>query len=168
MNNIEPAVEAYIGLGSNLGDSIATLKSACQAIAQPDSIHLLALSPFYRSKPVGPQDQPDFINAVLRIGTTLSAEHLLNHLQDIENRHGRERTLHWGPRTLDLDILLYADSQLHSQRLIIPHPELHRRNFVLYPLLQVAPSSLWIPGLDMSLAALVAACPDQGLEQIER
>lgn len=161
----ETAIEAYLGLGSNLGDSIATLKSACLAIAAVDGIQLLALSAFYRSKPVGPQDQPDFVNAALRIGTTLSAEQLLDALQSIENQHGRIRTQHWGPRTLDLDILLYDDQQINTQRLRIPHPEIPFRGFVLYPLQEIAPADIVIPGLD-SLSALVASCPKDGLEKI--
>lgn len=159
------AIEAYLGLGSNLGDSIATLKSACLAIAAVDGIQLLALSAFYRSKPVGPQDQPDFVNAALRIGTTLSADQLLDALQSIENQHGRVRTQHWGPRTLDLDILLYDDQQINTQRLRIPHPEIPFRGFVLYPLQEIAAADLVIPGLG-SLSALVASCPKDGLEKI--
>ena len=161
----DTAIEAYLGLGSNLGDSVATLKSACLDIAAVDGIQLLALSAFYRSKPVGPKDQPDFVNAVLRIGTTLSPEQLLDALQAIENHHGRVRTQHWGPRTLDLDILLYDDQQIDTQRLRIPHPEIPFRGFVLYPLQEIAPADLAISGLD-SLSALIASCPRDGLERI--
>jgi len=161
----ETAVEAYIGLGSNLGDSEATLKSACLAITAVDGIQLLAVSAFYRSKPVGPQDQPDYVNAAIRIGTRLSAEQLLDTLQAIENQHGRVRTQHWGPRTLDLDILLYDEQQINTQRLRIPHPEIPFRGFVLYPLAEIAPANLVIPGLD-SLSTLIASCPKDGLERI--
>ena len=161
----QTAVEAYLGLGSNLGHSAATLKSACLAIAAVDGIQLLALSAFYRSKPVGPQDQPDFVNAALRISTTLSAEQLLDALQLIENQHHRVRTQHWGPRTLDLDILLYDEQQIETPRLRIPHPEMPFRGFVLYPLQEIAPSDLSIPGSG-SLSALIASCPNDGLEKI--
>ena len=161
----ETAVEAYLGLGSNLGDSVATLKSACLAIAAVDGIQLLALSAFYRSKPVGPQDQPDFVNAAVRVGTSLSAEQLLDTLQAIENQHGRVRTQHWGPSTLDVDILLYDDQQIATERLRIPHPEIPFRGFVLYPLQEIAPAELAIPGLN-SLSTLIASCPKDGLEKI--
>ena len=161
----QAAAEAYIGLGSNLGDSVATLKSACLAIAAVDGIQILAISSFYRSQPVGPQDQPDFVNAAIRVGTTLSAEQLLDALQAIENQHGRVRTQHWGPRTLDLDILLYDDQQINNQRLRIPHPEIPFRGFVLYPLQEIAPADLVIPGLG-SLSTLIASCPKNGLEKI--
>lgn len=161
------AIEAYIGLGSNLGNSVATLKNACLNIASHGAIQLLAVSPFYRSKPVGPQDQPDFTNAVIRIATNLSPEALLDVLQDIENQHGRVRTQHWGPRTLDLDILLYDQQCQHSNRLTIPHPELANRAFVLYPLRDVAPTELLIPGLQYSLTALLAQRPPDELEKIE-
>lgn len=162
----ETAVEAYLGLGSNLGDSIATLKSACLALAAVEGIQLLAVSAFYRSRPVGPQDQPDYVNAAIRIGTKLSAEALLDALHIIENQHGRVRTQHWGPRTLDLDILLYDDQQIQTQRLRVPHPEIPFRGFVLYPLQEIAPADLHIPGLD-SLRNLLASCPQDGLEKID-
>ncbi len=166
MNMDSVAVEVYLGLGSNLGNPIANLKSACTAISQIDGVQLLALSPFYSSKPIGPQDQPDYVNAAIRLSTHLSAQQLLEQLQAIENQHGRIRTVRWGARTLDLDILLYGDSQVHDSQLTIPHIEMSKRSFVLYPLADIAPAGLMIPGLGTTLAALVAACPAEGLEKI--
>lgn len=132
---------AYIGLGSNQGESIATLKSALKQLAEHASIKLQTVSNFYQTKPIGPQNQPDYVNAVAGLTTDLSAQALLAVLLEIERLHGRVRdpNLRWGPRTLDLDLLLYGDEIIQEANLIVPHPELCKRAFVIYPFLEIAP-----------------------------
>mgnify|MGYP006274238979 CR=1 FL=1 len=164
MIDSQTPVEAYIGLGSNLDNPVANLHSAYQAISNLAEVSCLALSPFYSSKPVGPQDQPDYVNAVLRINTTLSAQQLLAELQQIETAHGRIRNIRWGARTLDLDILLFGNTVINDANLIVPHVEMANRGFVLYPLADIAPSDLQIG--QSSLAQLLAACPADGLHKI--
>ncbi|MDX8127898.1 2-amino-4-hydroxy-6-hydroxymethyldihydropteridine diphosphokinase [Methylomonas sp. OY6] len=165
MTLAKSAVEAYIGLGSNLEDSVDHVNRARQEIAALPGVVEIAFSPLYRSLPVGPQDQPDYVNAVLRISTELEPLVLLRQLQQIENQHGRLRNVRWGARTLDLDVLLYAQQRINEPDLIVPHPELPKRAFVLYPLADVASSDLQIPDLD-SLSQLLAACPPDGLRKI--
>ncbi|MFZ1342492.1 2-amino-4-hydroxy-6-hydroxymethyldihydropteridine diphosphokinase [Thiothrix eikelboomii] len=132
---------AYIGLGSNQGDSLTILKAALKQLAEHSAIELQAVSSFYQTKPVGPQDQPDYVNAVACFSTRLSAQALLAMLLEIERLHGRVRDPHlrWGPRTLDLDLLLYGNEVIQDSNLIVPHPELCKRAFVVYPLLEIAP-----------------------------
>lgn len=130
---------AYISLGSNLADPVRQIE---QALDELDGLPLTrrsTCSPLYRSRPVGPQDQPDFVNAVARIATRLSPLALLDQLQALEQRHRRVRQRHWGPRTLDLDLLLFANRRLTSARLTLPHPGLLERIFVLIPLADIAP-----------------------------
>jgi 2-amino-4-hydroxy-6-hydroxymethyldihydropteridine diphosphokinase len=128
----------YIGLGSNLGNSIETIQSAFTALESHPEITLKQASSLYGSKPHGPQDQPDYINAVAKIETQLKPDDLLDVLQQIENSHNRVRTgQHWGPRTLDLDLLLYADQVIETKRLSVPHPRMTERGFVLYPLAEI-------------------------------
>jgi 2-amino-4-hydroxy-6-hydroxymethyldihydropteridine diphosphokinase len=116
---------------------------------------------------MGPADQPDYINAVAALATRLSALELLDALQTIEQQQGRVREgERWGPRTLDLDLLLYGDQQIHTDRLTVPHPRLGERNFVMYPLHDITGDDLLIPGLD-TLGHLLQACPRQGLELVE-
>lgn len=158
-------VEAYIGLGSNLGNSIETLNSAYQAIAALKTTEALALSGFYQTKPMGPQDQPDYVNAVAKIRTELTAQALLQALQAIENQHGRIRLQRWGARTLDLDLLLYGQAIISTENLQVPHPGLAERNFVLYPLADIAPADLMIPDQG-SLAQLLAACPANDMQRL--
>lgn len=129
----------YLGLGSNLGDPVAQLNNALRALKTHPAISLLSCSAFYGSKAVGPGTQPDFANAAARIETPLPPAQLLLELQDIENRQGRERSLRWGARTLDIDILLYSDQVIDTPHLQIPHPRLTERAFVLLPLLEIAP-----------------------------
>jgi len=128
---------AYIALGANLGEPLAQALSALRQIAALSETRITATSSWYRSKAIGPQ-QPDYVNGVARIETTLLPLALLDSLQQIELAHGRERLQHWGPRTLDLDLLLYDQLTLHSERLTLPHPQLALRNFVLVPLLEIA------------------------------
>ncbi|MEJ2316430.1 MAG: 2-amino-4-hydroxy-6-hydroxymethyldihydropteridine diphosphokinase [Gammaproteobacteria bacterium] len=137
---------AYIGLGSNLDNPRNQVVDAFHELAETDGIRLLARSSLYLSEPLGPQDQPDFINAAAAIETTLAPQSLLEALQAIEQRHARKRERHWGPRTLDLDLLLYDDEHIRHPDLTVPHPGIAERSFVLLPLQEIAPE-LVIPGL---------------------
>ncbi|MGB8713591.1 MAG: 2-amino-4-hydroxy-6-hydroxymethyldihydropteridine diphosphokinase [Onishia taeanensis] len=145
---------AYIGLGSNLDGPRDHVERALRELDGLKLTRLAAASSCYASRPVGPQDQPDFINAVAHIETRLSPLALLDQLQALEQRHARVRRRHWGPRTLDLDLLLYDDQCLDHPRLRLPHPEIARRAFVVVPLHELAPT-LELPGLG-SLAVLPA------------
>lgn len=158
-------VTAYIGLGSNLDDPVLHVQQACGELNQLPTSQLLACSALYRSPPMGPTDQPDYINAVAAIKTTLAPHQLLAELQVIEQRHGRKRERRWGARTLDLDLLIYADMTLSDVTLTLPHPGLAERDFVLYPLQEIAPT-LIVPGLG-ALDLLVGNCPAKGLSKYE-
>lgn len=136
----------FIGLGSNLEDPRSQLERAFTELEGLPETRLIARSSMYRSAPMGYQEQPEFVNAVAEIETALSPQSLLQCLLRIEHRHGRERTFRNAPRTLDLDILLYGDVQLHEHGLTIPHPQMHLRPFVLQPLLEIAPDT-GIPGI---------------------
>lgn len=136
----------FIGVGSNLQDPLQQVKDALVALGQVPDTRCIESSSLYRSKPMGPTDQPDYINAVVELETTLSARMLLQQLQNIEAKQGRVRGAeHWGPRTLDLDILLYNQYIIDDSGLKIPHSGMHERAFVLYPLHEIAPD-LQIPG----------------------
>jgi len=139
-------IKVYIGLGSNLDDPQSQLKKAIIAMEMVPSTSVVKTSSFYRSKPVGPQDQSDYVNAVVELDTELSASVLLDYLQAIENDQGRERKVKWGARTLDLDILLFGDEIINDDRLQIPHVEMQNRGFVLLPLNEIF-SDCIIPGV---------------------
>jgi len=140
-------MQSYIGLGSNLDNPELQLEKALAALRDIPNTSLVKYSSFYRSMPLGPSDQPDFINAVALLDSGLTAGQLLSQLQSIENRQGRVRNgQRWGPRILDLDILLYGDQVIDEPELTVPHPGIRYRNFVLMPLLELAPD-LEIPGL---------------------
>lgn len=157
---------AYIGLGSNLANPAKQIRSARQAISRLDGVTEFAFSSLYRSSPMGPQDQPDYINAVMAIKTSISAVALFRCLQVIENEHGRVRTgQRWGARTLDLDLLVYGDEKINQIDLTVPHVGIAERAFVLYPLFEIAPK-LVIPGLG-AVSALIAHCPQDGLAKME-
>jgi len=153
------AIELYIGLGSNLGDPQQQVNQALLELAALPDCELLQHSQLYRSDPVGPQDQPDYINAVAKLRTRLQPEALLDQLQALERSHHRVRGQHWGARTLDLDILLFGDLQIDSARLNVPHPYMNKRSFVLYPLQEIAPD-LRLPNGN-SINQLIAEC-DRG------
>jgi 2-amino-4-hydroxy-6-hydroxymethyldihydropteridine diphosphokinase len=156
---------AYIGLGSNLGNPVEQLEEALKAIQEHSQMHLLASSHFYASSPMGPQNQPDYVNAVCKIKTSLQPQELLSTLQDIENQQGRERVgERWGPRTLDLDILLYNDLELNTTKLTVPHYGMKDREFVLVPLFEISPDLIMQDG--RSLATWVAKCNLDGLYRI--
>lgn len=156
---MSPATRAAVGLGSNLGKCEATLQSAVQALGALSDTRLEAVSALYRTAAWGIEDQPDFINAVALIQTTLAPLALLDALLAIEQAHGRQRSAdaggRWGPRVLDLDILLYGQDVIHTLRLQVPHPHLHRRAFALAPLVEVWPQA-HIPGHGAAHAALQA------------
>ncbi|WP_184448131.1 2-amino-4-hydroxy-6-hydroxymethyldihydropteridine diphosphokinase [Xanthomonas sp. 3498] len=144
---METPVQACIGLGGNLGDAAATLRAALAALDTLPQTRLLRASQLYRSPAWGREDQPDFINAAALVATTLPAPVLLQSLLDLESRHGRQRLPgeRWGPRTLDLDLLLYAEAVIDLPGLQVPHPFLHQRAFVLLPLAEIAAEAV-VPG----------------------
>ena len=132
-------MQVWIGMGSNLDQPIEHLINAQYQLMNEVYVKDFVISSFYQSKPVGPQDQPDFVNAVCTFRTYLSPEALLTQLQNIEGMHGRIKKRHWGERTLDLDILLYADRVINTAYLTVPHPEMLNRSFVIYPALEINP-----------------------------
>lgn len=161
---------AYIGLGSNLDDPVTQVTTALQELGAIADTRCIARSGLYQSTAMiamGAADQPDYINAVAALDTGLAPMQLLEALQAIEQRHGRTRNGEkWGPRTLDLDLLLYENRQLATEHLIIPHPGLHERNFVLYPLAELAPD-IDIPGRG-PLPDLLSRCGREGLVRLEQ
>jgi len=154
--------QCFIALGSNLGDSLGQLESALQSIAALQHCELLVRSPWYRSAAIGPGPQPDYINGVSGVETSLQPSDLLHKLQVIERAHGRERGERWAARTLDLDILLYGDHSINEPDLQVPHPRMKDRNFVLYPLNDLAPD-LTLP-CGTTLESLLQSCPRNGLQ----
>lgn len=155
-------IPAYIGLGANLGDAIATIKRAATEISTLPGISSLALSSLYRSAPVDASG-PDYINAVARIHTVMTADELLRALQGVELLHGRLRPYRNAPRSLDLDLLLYGDERIHSADLIVPHPRMHERAFVLQPLLELSPDIQLEQG---PVQSLLNACCGQMIERL--
>ncbi|MFW0881472.1 2-amino-4-hydroxy-6-hydroxymethyldihydropteridine diphosphokinase [Cronobacter dublinensis] len=132
---------AYIALGSNLAEPLSQVNDALAALAQIPHSRIVATSPFYRTPPLGPQDQPDYLNAAVALETTLTAEALLDNTQRIELQQGRVRKAErWGPRTLDLDIMLFGDETINTERLTVPHYDMKNRAFMLLPLAQIAPA----------------------------
>lgn len=157
---------AYIALGSNLQDPAYQLRTAVTALGRLPDSHIEGISAIYRSAAVGPGPQPDYLNAVLRLDTRLPPMTLLDALQKIERDQGRVRGVRWGARTLDLDLLLYGDLQIDTPRLTVPHPAMHQRNFVLYPLREINDANLLLPGAT-DLDTLVAQCPRGDLVKID-
>lgn len=155
---------AFIGLGANLGDVVGQLSRGLEDLAALPGTRLVARSSWYRSAPVGVGPQPDYVNAVAEIETELEPRRLLEALLEIERRHGRVREVPNSPRTLDLDVLIYADLRCHEHGLTIPHPRLHERAFVLRPLLEIAPECV-IPGLGPA-ADFTAAVAGQAVEKL--
>jgi 2-amino-4-hydroxy-6-hydroxymethyldihydropteridine diphosphokinase len=156
---------AYIGLGSNLATPLLQLRSALNALSALPQSSVVAHSSFYISDPLGPADQPRYVNAVAALDTGLSPLALLDALQTIELEQGRTRKAErWGPRTLDLDILLFGNRQIDEPRLTVPHYHMHARAFVLYPLAEIAPE-LHLPD-GRPISELLEACPYVGLERL--
>jgi 2-amino-4-hydroxy-6-hydroxymethyldihydropteridine diphosphokinase len=132
--------KTYIAIGSNLDDPIKQVKSGIKQLSKLPKSHLISVSQLYQSPPIESDDQPDYINAVVKLETSLAAHDLLTELERIEFAHGRTRnTRRWGPRTLDLDLILFDDLSINTSRLIVPHPEFHKRAFVLVPLYEIEP-----------------------------
>ena len=156
---------AYIGLGSNLATPMLQLRSALDALSALPQSSVAAHSSFYISDPLGPADQPRYVNAVAALDTGLSPLALLDALQTIELEQGRTRKAErWGPRTLDLDILLFGNLHIDEPRLTVPHYHMHARAFVLYPLAEIAPDLRLPDGRPIS--ELLEACPYVGLERL--
>lgn len=149
---------AYIGMGSNLQDPLLQLRLAYTALKALSQSRVDRVSGLYRSTAVGPGSQPDYLNAAACLFTALPPETLLEELQRIEQAQGRVRSEQWGPRTLDLDILLYGDISMTSASLTIPHPRIPERNFVLYPLREISDTTLVLPGGE-DIDTLVQNCP---------
>jgi 2-amino-4-hydroxy-6-hydroxymethyldihydropteridine diphosphokinase len=154
----------YIGMGSNLADPAEQLRSAVEALTQLPQTELIGVSGFYQSDSLLP-GQPRYTNAVAALDSTLPPLELLDALQAIENGQGRERLERWGPRTLDLDIVLFGDRLIDEPRLKVPHYHMQERAFVLYPLAELAPADLRLAD-GRSLSDLLAACPFVGLERL--
>lgn len=155
---------AYVALGANLGDPVASIRAAFGALANLPESRVTRSSSLYRTAPLGITEQPEFINAVAALETSLAPESLLEALLDLETRFGRIRAEKDGPRVLDLDLLLYNDQQLSLPRLTLPHPRLHLRAFVLYPLAELAPG-LALPGRG-TIAAWLPAVANQAITRL--
>lgn len=157
-------VPAYIGVGSNLGDSRARVLAAFEALGALRLTHSVARSRLYRTRPFGPVQQGDFINAVAGILTQLPAAELLQALRDVETAAGRVRAERWGPRTLDLDLLVYGSERIQTPELQVPHPGIAERGFVLAPLHDIAPT-LQVPGVGR-VEVLLRALPETGIAEV--
>lgn len=157
-------MRAYVGLGSNLGDRTAHLLLGLSALSRLPDTHLLRLSPIYETEPVGPS-QPPYLNLVAELETELPPRALLGEMLRIERAQGRERRERWGPRTLDLDLLLYGDLVLKEEDLEVPHPRLHQRAFVLVPLLDLLPEGRH-PLLGQSFRELLASLDTSGVRPL--
>lgn len=152
---------AYIAIGSNLASPLEQVNAAVQALGEIPQSRIVAVSSFYRTPPLGPQDQPDYLNAAVALETTLAPDALLDHTQRIELQQGRVRKAErWGPRTLDLDIMLFGDEVINSPRLTVPHYDMKNRGFMLWPLFEIAPDLHFPDG-----PALRAVLDDLGAEK---
>lgn len=153
-------VRVYVGVGSNLGNPVENVASAVTALGKLPSASSLVCSSFFTSEPIGYENQADFVNAVCMLETRMQPQQLLETLHQIEQKAGRQRDgVRWGPRTLDLDLLLYGDSVISTPTLVVPHPRMHERAFVLYPLQEISPY-LEIPGAG-TVAELAGRCSEQ-------
>lgn len=153
---------AYIALGSNQASPLEQVSSALDALAAIPHSRVVAISSFYRTPPLGPQDQPDYLNAAVVLETDLPAEALLDQTQRIELEHGRVRKEErWGPRTLDLDIMLFGSEVIHTERLTVPHYDMKNRAFMLVPLLEIAPDCRFPGG--QTVAEILANLSQEGI-----
>jgi 2-amino-4-hydroxy-6-hydroxymethyldihydropteridine diphosphokinase len=153
--SVRPAVTAYIAFGANLGDRQQNIRAALAKLARTDGIELTRVSSFLDNPAIGgPPDSPAFINAVAEIHTTLGSHALLHSLLQIESDLGRTRRDKWAPRTIDIDLLLFGDQIISSQELVVPHPLMHERRFVLQPLAEIAPDAVH-PVLQMTIEGLL-------------
>lgn len=158
------SVDAFVALGSNLGDPVRQIHAAFSALAGLPGTTVVAVSALYANPPIGPQDQPEFVNAVARLHTTLSAQTLLVELKRLEAAAGRQGTRHWGERVLDLDLLTYADEESADPALLLPHPGIASRRFVLVPWLDIAPDARLPDGRE--IAALLVDAPAHPLQRL--
>jgi 2-amino-4-hydroxy-6-hydroxymethyldihydropteridine diphosphokinase len=157
---------AYIALGSNLDNPAGQLRDGLDELSKLPHCQLDGVSSAYSSAAVGPGEQPDYLNAVAKLTTQLSPTQLLQATQAIENKQGRTREQRWGARTLDLDIVLYGEREIQTSDLQIPHPRMFERNFVLYPLAEIAGAHLVLPCGGV-LESLLAKCPQGDLQQTQ-
>lgn len=165
--NRHKKVSAYVGIGSNLDDSVRLVQESIEFLHESEHCCVRAKSALYRSEPWGFHDQPQFINAVCRIGTTLKPNELLDNLLQIEAQLGRVRGgMRFGPRRIDLDLLLYGKLSMNSENLTLPHPRMHERRFVLEPLVEID-MNIEIPGKGRAVDLLLE-CQDQGLETLDQ
>lgn len=156
---------AYLGLGSNLGDRLASLQAAVEALHADPRTTVLAVSSVYQTAPVGGPEQEDFLNIAVRVATRRSPLKLLRLCQEVEATLGRERTVRWGPRTIDIDVLLYGPRTVATRSLEIPHPRLAERPFALIPLIEVAPGEALPDGTTLT-AALTRLVPITGVTMV--
>ncbi|MGB1237032.1 MAG: 2-amino-4-hydroxy-6-hydroxymethyldihydropteridine diphosphokinase [Pseudomonadales bacterium] len=163
LETTDKQVTCYIGIGANLSEPIAQVETAIKKLQSLPHSTWIGASPLFSTAPVGPQDQPDYINAVAVLSTELEAHSLLDQLQAIENEHLRVRERHWGPRTLDLDILLYGDAKIATARLNVPHPYMTERSFVLAPLATLAPD---LNVNNQTVLQWLEQCPSGGIQQL--
>lgn len=161
MTTVE-TVLVYIGLGSNIGQPFQQIKDALAKLAELPDTTILNDSGYYLSSPMGPEDQPDFVNAVVQLSTRLGVFDLLDRCQAIERSQGRVKTRHWGERNIDLDILLYGDELIDAENLVVPHPGILKRDFVYLPLLKINPDVI-LPGTG-KLSELLARSSDAGAD----
>jgi len=157
--------QAFIALGTNIEPREGYLNQALELLAEDKKMEILNQSSIYQTVPVGYTDQPDFLNMVIEIKTSYMAIDLLNACQEIEQSLGRKRTIRFGPRTIDLDILLYNQENRHSERLIIPHPRMHERAFVLTPLGEISPD-LYIPKVGKHVVDLINELSAEEIEDV--
>jgi 2-amino-4-hydroxy-6-hydroxymethyldihydropteridine diphosphokinase len=157
--------KAYIALGTNIEPRASYLKQAIQLLDDKETIQIRKKSSIYQTAPVGYTEQDDFLNMVLEIATGLSAEKLLDRCQEIENELGRKRVIRFGPRTIDLDILVYNEENIKTDRLMVPHPRMSKRGFVLVPLNEIAPD-LRLPGTGNTINELLNNLPEQDKKDI--
>ncbi len=153
-------MRVYLGLGSNLGDRHARIDEAIERIGAIEGVEVVASSSMHETKPVGGPDQPDFINAACAIETLLTPREILDHARRIEDAMGRTREVHWGPRTIDIDILLADNTVVSDEGLTVPHPRMTEREFVLAPLAEIAPEARH-PQKNMSVRELLGDLEDE-------
>ncbi|UOQ91378.1 2-amino-4-hydroxy-6-hydroxymethyldihydropteridine diphosphokinase [Halobacillus shinanisalinarum] len=159
-------IRAYIALGSNIAPREQYLTEAMTMLREHDSIIICTTSKVYETAPVGYVDQNDFLNMVVEIETGLQPLALLDYCQSIEQKLGRKRTIKWGPRTIDLDILLYNEENMKAERLTIPHPHMHERAFVIVPLAEVNPGA-YLPSLNQTVEEILQQLPEDEVKSIQ-
>ncbi|MFJ5625192.1 2-amino-4-hydroxy-6-hydroxymethyldihydropteridine diphosphokinase [Peribacillus loiseleuriae] len=151
---------SYLSIGSNIGDRSTYIKEAILLLHEIEEVNVVQTSSLYETAPIGYLDQPQFLNAVILVSTGLGAEELLSVCQEIEQRLGRKRDIHWGPRTIDLDILLYNHENIETERLSVPHPRMMERAFVIVPLLEINPT-IMLPNTDTPLNDILEKLEDK-------